>query len=88
MAHRQNSDIAAQIRFKEALLDCVQHLRNDSKNRSDMGWLTSIATVGAGTVMAVLSGKKAHQYNQIIRELERDIIMLKVEERLMQDRPD
>ena len=82
MTDQQKSDITAQIRFREALLDCVLHLRDKSRSRSDLGWLMSIATAGVGTITAVLNGKKAQQYSNIIRELERDITFLKVQEQL------
>ncbi|MBN2527038.1 MAG: hypothetical protein JXR76_11645 [Deltaproteobacteria bacterium] len=81
-----SSDLSAQIRFKEALLECVLSLQGKFKNRSDLGWLLSIAAGSAGTLMAVLNGKKAQNFNQIIRELEQHIMLLKVEEKFMKSR--
>ena len=57
--------------------------RNRSATQTDLSWLLSIFASDAGTLMAVLHGEKAREYDDIIRQLERDIILLKVDEKIL-----
>lgn len=82
ITQRTRSNIAARIQFKEAILQYILAVRNQTKSSSDFGWLLSLATGDAGTLLAVLNGKKARRFDAIIQKLEREIILLKVEEKM------
>ena len=46
--------------------------------RSDRGWLVSMLTLEAGTLMAVLSGRRARGWNDVIRALNAKILRLQI----------
>lgn len=67
----------------------LEYLRLQSDRytaKSDLGWLFSIAANAAGTVVAVLNGMRAGQYSGEATVLERELVELLVDKKLLEHR--
>ena len=71
-----------QIVAQQVRLECARLLRGRYGRLSDLGWLFSIGTGAAGTVLAVRSGQLAGQWGDVVADLEHELWRLEVERRL------
>lgn len=78
----QLQEIAGAIREKEQLLQKARQLSQKQSKKSDMGWYLSGLSDEAGTIMAVLAGQKVRKWNDVVRHLEHEILLLKVDQKL------
>ncbi len=74
--------IAAAIRQRKEVLALMQDIRNTYTYHSDMGWLISVVAEGPGTFLAVSSGRKAKTWDELVRNLEKDISVLEIDKKL------
>ena len=81
-ASRRLRAIEQAIHKHELLLELARTLEGRDQRRSDRGWLISMFTLEAGTMLAVLSGRKARRWGSLIRSLEMDLLLLQMERRL------
>ena len=68
----------------ELLLELARTVEGGHYRRSNRGWMVSMFTLEAGTLLAVLSGHKARRWSALIQSLELDLALLKMERRLCQ----
>ena len=74
------------IAQREVLLELAALVEQRRYRRSDRGWMVSMFTLEAGTMLAVLSGRKARRLGSLVRSLELDLVTLKMERALLRDR--
>ena len=72
------------IARRAVLLDLVRATQGRHQRRSDFGWFLSMVTLEAGTIYAVLSGSKARTWGEFAARLEREIMLLTIEQKLDQ----
>jgi hypothetical protein len=74
--------ITSALQEKEQLLQKARQLSQKQSKKSDIGWFLSNFTDEIGTIMAVLSGQKARKWDDVVRYLEQEIVLLKVDQKL------
>lgn len=74
--------ITSALQEKEQLLQKARQLSQKHSKKSDMGWFLSGLSDEVGTIMAVLSGQKARKWEDVVRYLEQEIVLLKVDQKL------
>ena len=85
--HRQElSKLKKEIWIKEELLRCFSSLSSRNADKSDLGWLLSMVAGDIGTLLAVSFGKRARTFDDVVRRLERNIMLLKVDEKLLEQK--
>ncbi len=67
---------------KQLLLQIIREIQASYAKKSDLGWFLSMATLEAGTILAVLSGGKARKWADTAKNLETEILLLEIERRL------
>lgn len=82
--NKELEDLSAAICEKEQLLESARMTGVRHWRRSDTGWLLSALSDQVGTLVAVVSGKKARKWREVIRKLEEEILLLKVDQKLKQ----
>lgn len=72
------------IARRAVLLDLIRETQGLYQRRSDLGWFLSMVTLEAGTICAVLSGSRARSWGEFAARLEREILLLTIEQKLDQ----
>ena len=68
----------------EVLLELARTLETRDHRRSNRGWMASMFTLEAGTLMAVLAGSQARRWSSMIHSLELNLLRLKLERHQLQ----
>ncbi len=72
------------IQTLEEVLACISATSDSWTDKSDMGWLLSMVSENPGTILAVLFGRRGRSWDQCARELERTIMMLRIDKRILE----
>ncbi len=76
-------EIEAAIAKRKTLLGLVKETRGDLKQRSDFGWFMTLCEEEFGTILAVSSGIKAREWGEVEDKIEKDIIKLEIEQKIL-----
>lgn len=84
-AHRERlRAIDRAIARYQVLVELASAVGSRQGRRSDRGWFVSMLTLEAGTLMAVLAGKRARDWNEVVRSLEKRVLQLQMSRILLQ----
>ena len=76
-------EINVGIAKREMLLTIVRDTKTDLKKRSDFGWFLTLCEEEVGTIMAVSSQIEARDWGEIEDRIEKDIIKLEIEQKIL-----
>lgn len=79
-------EVRRRIVLRELELECRRILSDRYTQRSDLGWLFSIAASAGGTVLAVLNGIRAGQHTGEATALEQEQMELLVDRKILEHR--
>lgn len=81
---QQIASIDRAIARFEVLLELMATVESQHSRRSDRGWMVSMLTLEAGTLMAVSASGKARRWSAMSRALERDMLRLQAARLLLE----
>lgn len=69
------------IKQRQNVLQLLREISRNHMRRSNTGWFISIVAEWPGTLMAVLEGSKGRKWDELARQLEGELLLLKVDKR-------
>jgi hypothetical protein len=78
---QQIQALTAAIQEREALLPEIKKRSGKYLTQSDVGWLLSIFTSEAGTLMAVTRGIQARKWDELAKQLDEELLWLRIDQK-------